>query len=79
MPIFSVAPEKTEVFRWTKEEWEKEKQEKSAADIPEGESVAVTENQAGNPEITCDAGYVYLIKGYWENGEAEYGFFAKEI
>ena len=77
--LFSVAPEKTEVFRWTKEEWEKEKQEKSAADIPEGESVAVTENQAGNPEITCDAGYVYLIKGYWENGEAEYGFFAKEI
>ena len=77
--LFSVVPEKTEVFRWSQEEWEKAKDEESAADLPEGETVQVTENQAGNPVISCDTGYVYQVKAYWENGEAEYGFYTEEI
>ena len=77
--LFSLAPQKTEVLRWSMEEWEKARQEKDTAEIPDGETVQVTENQAGNPVISCDAGYVYQVKGYWENGEAEYGFYTKEM
>ena len=46
----------------------------STAEIQEGTSVEVQENEKGNPEFTAQPGCVYLVQGQWENGTADYGF-----
>ena len=45
--------------------------------VPEGETVEVTEEDDGFHIKETEPGYVYLVKGIWENGEAEFGFYTK--
>lgn len=75
---FSSEPEKVEVFRWTKEQKTEAMKNLDTAQIPEGEAVEVSEDRKGRPAVTAEPGYVYLVKGYWESGEAEYGFLTLE-
>ena len=46
----------------------------STAEIQEGTSVEVQENEKGNPEFTAQPGCVYLVQGQWENGIVDYSF-----
>ena len=46
----------------------------SMAEIQEGTSVEVQENEKGNPEFTAQPGCVYLVQGQWENGIVDYSF-----
>ena len=46
----------------------------STAEIQEGTSVEVQENEKGNPEFTAQPGCVYLLQGQWENGIVDYSF-----
>lgn len=71
---FSLNPDKVEVLRWTKEQREEVKQNQDTVQIPQGETVEVFEDEEGRPAVYGEPGYVYLVKGFWENGEVEYGF-----
>lgn len=69
--LFSVQPENVEIVRW---EAEKKMEESDTSPVPEGEAVVAEKNEAGNWEITIQPGYIYQVKGDWENKEIEYGF-----
>ena len=46
----------------------------SAAQLPEGTAVEVTENEKGNLEFTAQPGTIYQVRGQWKNGAVDYGF-----
>lgn len=46
-------------------------------DVPEGEAVEVVKEDGSFHIKETEPGYVYLVKGIWENGEAEFGFYTK--
>lgn len=71
---FSIKPEKVEVTRWSLEQKAQAMENLDTAQLPQGEAVEVFEDAEDRPAVDAEPGFVYLVKGYWENGEAEYGF-----
>lgn len=69
--LFSIQPENVEIVRWRAEQ---KMEEFDASSIPEGETVAAEKNKEDNWVISIQAGYIYQVKGIWENQEIEYGF-----
>lgn len=69
--LFNVQPQNVDVVRWGAEE---KMEESDTSPIPEGEAVIGKKNDVGNWEIRIQPGYIYQVKGYWENKEIEYGF-----
>lgn len=57
--------------------WPAEARGTEIGDMPEGETVEVTEEDGSFRIKEVEPGYVYLVKGIWENGEAEFGFYTK--
>lgn len=74
--LFSTEPEKIEVLRW-EESYKME--EDSTESTPEGENVETEISEEGNMSVTIQPGYIYMVKAFWENGEAEYGFSVTEM
>lgn len=65
---FSVKPQEVKVIRYDASLYGK------AQDIPEGEEVAVEEEDGKWMLTGVTGGYVYDVTGIWENGRANYGF-----
>lgn len=67
--VFSQTPVKVTVLRWPETE-------KGKTEIAEGEDVPVQESGEQGSYVLAQAepGWMYLVKGEWENGYAEYGF-----
>ena len=57
--------------------WPADARGKGSGDVPEGETVKVTEEDGSFHLKETEPGYVYLVKGIWENGTAEFGFYTK--
>lgn len=57
--------------------WPVEARGTESGDVPEGETVEVTEEDGSFHIKEIEPGYVYLVKGIWENGTAEFGFYTK--
>ena len=69
---FDEKPESVQILSW--DDSLLGEYQDSTAEIPEGTSVEVQENEKGNPEFTVQPGCVYLVQGQWENGTVDYGF-----
>lgn len=67
--VFSETPVEVSVLRWPETE-------KGKTEIEEGETVPVQESGEQGRYVLAQAepGWMYLVKGEWENGYAEYGF-----
>ena len=71
---FDEVPESVELLVW--DDTLLGQYQDSADQIPEGTAVEVTKNGKGNLEFNAQPGSVYLVQGQWEQGTAEYGFWA---
>ena len=67
---FSKKPESVELLFWEDSLLGQD----STAQVPEGSTAEVKENDNGNLEFTAQPGSVYLVKAQWDQGTAEYGF-----
>ena len=67
---FSKKPESVELLIWEDSLLGQD----STAQVPEGSTAEVKENDNGNLEFTAQPGSVYLVKAQWDQGTAEYGF-----
>lgn len=76
--LFSKKPEEVRVVRWPAAD-KTEPDITAEVDFTEGESVQVLESPEGNPQITAEPDFVYLVEATWENGEAQYGFCTAQI
>ena len=57
--------------------WPVEARDTQGADVPEGGMLEAVEKDGSFWIDQAEPGYVYLVKGIWENGEAEFGFYTK--
>ena len=69
---FDEKPDRVEIISW--EDSLLGQYQDDTASIPEGTGSEVKENESSNFEFTAQPGYVYLVKGKWENGTVDYGF-----
>ena len=67
---FSKKPESVELLFWEDSLLGQD----STAQVPEGSTAEVKENDNGNLEFTAQPGSVYQVKAQWDQGTAEYGF-----
>lgn len=57
--------------------WPVEARDTQGTDVPEGGMLEAVEKDGSFWIDQAEPGYVYLVKGIWENGEAEFGFYTK--
>lgn len=57
--------------------WPAEARSTEISDVPEGETVEVEERDGDFWINQAESGYVYLVKGNWENGKVEFGFYTE--
>lgn len=70
---FYPTPDKVSVTRWKSEE----RREADGTEIPDGEAITAEKIEEEWYIKSAEAGYVYLVRGEWENGYVEFGFLTK--